>query len=68
MPTGLEASEIIAISAMCAIGWLSIASMIGATLAWWVCRERDIVAATAPAPAPTSEPVRDGTHATPTYA
>ncbi|MBP3955169.1 hypothetical protein J8F10_07730 [Gemmata sp. G18] len=64
MPTGLDASEIIAISAMCAIGWLSVASVIGATLAWWVCREREAAPVHVPAPALAPE----STHAAPTYA
>ena len=53
---GLATWELITLSGLCAVGALSVTSVIGGTLAWWVGRER----APAPAPAPQAATVPAG--------
>ena len=52
---GLTTLELITLSGLCSIGFLTVTSVIGGTLAWWVGRERApaprAAAAKSPAPA-----------------
>ena len=65
LPTGLQSWEILALSAICAVGYLTIASLIGAGIACWVYRERAV--ATYPAPTASPEATRSENRA-PGYA
>ncbi len=52
IPAGLEHWEIIALSAICSITFLSIASTIGVTLAYFIFREPAAAPSVSPAAAP----------------
>ena len=59
---GLTTLELITLSGLCAVGFLTVTSVIGGTLAWWVGRER------APARAPVPQAAAAPAGRAPAYA